>query len=147
MLIHCLGRAKCTPPPSSCTHTHIHTHTHTHTLLSYPITPSLHSLPPTSYLKRDPEIAQEAIREKIQPEEEEAAGVYSPKPFEGTLQHLLLSLLFSLFPLSSILLPRSPCHSFVLMNQCFSEHAHYGLIAGARSVSLALVANGEERRR
>lgn len=33
------------------------------------------------------------------------------------------------------------------MNQCFSEHAHYGLIAGARSVSLALVENGEERER
>lgn len=30
------------------------------------------------------------------------------------------------------------------MNQCFSEHAHYSLIAGACAVSLAMVENGDE---
>jgi len=64
-------------------------------------------------------------------------GVYSPKPFKGTLQ---VSLPVIIHPS-----PVLPLPLFVLMNQCFSEHAHSGLIAGACSVSLALGENGKER--
>lgn len=105
---------------------------HTHTLaqmLPYTLA-LLYSLPPTSHLKRGPEIAQEAIRKN----RARGGGGSSRglKPFKDTLQSLSLPLV--IHPPPSLSLPL-----FVLMNQCFSEHAHYSLIAGACALSLALV--------
>lgn len=113
------------------------------TLPSYPFT----AFTPSSHLKQDPEIAQEAIRKNTARGGGSCRGLQS-KAIRGYTQaspppplSLILSLLLVIHPSPSLSRPL-----FVLMNQCFSVHAHYGLIAGARSVSLALVENGEKAR-
>lgn len=74
--------------------------------------------------KRDPEIAQEAIRKNTATGGGSCRGLQS-KAIQGYTP-TSPSLSYSLSPLVLHPSPSLSLPLFVLMNQCFSEHAHYG---------------------